>query len=156
MDQFEKFYALSLKYLSYRVRSEKEVREYLLKKNSPPEILEKIIATLKKQRFLNDEEFARMWVESRNRAKPRASRVLKYELQQKGVAQDIIEKFVSSKGQSDLDSAKSIVQKRLPRLKNLQKEEIYKKLGGHLARKGYNWDVIKRSIDDCLGKEYNM
>ena len=154
MDQFEKLYAKSLKYLSFRIRSEKEMRDYLLKKNAPPEVLEKIISSLKTSKFLNDEEFARMWIESRNRANPRAQKVLKFELQQKGINKEIIEKFLTSERMAtDLDSAKALVRKRLPRLKGAEKEEVYKKLGGFLARKGYSWDVVKHSIDDCLAEE---
>jgi len=157
MDQFDIFYAKSLAYLSFRQRSEKEIREYLKKKNAPPEVAEKIILNLKKHRFINDEEFARMWIESRNRASPRSQGVLKLELQQKGISNETIEMQLTGAdlAKSDLELAKAVVQKRLPRLAGLEREEIYKKLGGYLARRGFNWEVSKRSIDDLLAKEYN-
>lgn len=151
MDQFEKFYAKSLSFLSFRQRSEKEIREYLRKKNAPVEVIEKIMSSLKEYKFINDEEFARMWIESRNRASPRAERVLKMELKQKGIAKEIIERLTERKEMvSDIESAKILVRKRLVRFKGVEKEEIYKKLGGYLARRGYNWDTVKHSIDDCL------
>lgn len=156
MDEFDKFYAKAINFLSYRAHSEKEIREYLKKKNTPPEIMEKIISTLIEYKFINDEEFAKMWVESRNRASPRSARVLKMELQQKGITKEVIETVTSTdESISDLEAAKILVRKRLSRFKNTEKEEIYQKLGGFLARRGFNWDTVKHSIDDCLAEEYN-
>lgn len=153
MDQFEKFYTIALKFLSYRPRSTKEVRDKLLKKKTPSEIIEKIILKLIEQRFLNDEEFVKWWIEQRAQFKPRSMRVIKMELKQKGITQDIIESGIKNYelgGQTDLEQAKKLVQKRIQRYKNLPKQEIYQKLGRFLASKGFNWDTIKEAIDSDL------
>ena len=52
--------------------------------------------------------------------------------------------------QSDLEMAKKLAEKKMPKYKDLPKQEIYQKLGGFLARKGFNWDTIKKAIDDAL------
>jgi regulatory protein len=148
----EKFYNFALHYLSYRTRSEKEVRDKLKAKQVEPQIIEKIISKLKEKKFINDEEFARMWIENRNRFKPRSLRLIKLELKQKGIDPEIIESRIKNQElgtESDLKQAKKLVEKRIERLKNFPKQEIYQKLGRYLASKGFNWDTIKKAIDSA-------
>ncbi len=150
-------YNFALRFLSYRPRSEKEIRDRLkLKiKNSKfkidESIVDKIIKKLKEKKFINDEEFARMFVENRLRFKPRSLRLIKMELKRKGIGQEIISNFKFPIS-NDEDSAKILVEKRIGRLKDLDKQEMYEKLGRFLASKGFNWDTIKKSIDEVLRK----
>ncbi|MDP2638027.1 MAG: regulatory protein RecX [Candidatus Levybacteria bacterium] len=154
---FEKFYNKALKFLSYRPRSEKEVRDRLrikikdLRIKDTGQLIDDVIEKLKKQRFINDEEFARLWVENRLRFKPRSSRLIKLELKQKGINPETINSLQLTID-NDLDSARKLVEKRIGRLKGLEKQEIYEKLGRFLASRGFNWDTIKRSVDEVLGK----
>jgi len=89
MDDFEKFYRASINYLSFRPRSEKEMRDYLTKKKCDDKTLKRIIESLLRTKFLNDEEFARRFIEQRTKIKPKANRVIKYELKQKGISSRI-------------------------------------------------------------------
>lgn len=155
MDNFEKFYNKALEFLSYRTRSEKEVRDKLkvqsekFKVEDSAALIDKIIAKLKEKKFINDKEFARMFLENRLRFKPRSERLIKLELKQKGIDQETINNLQLTRG-NDLESAKKLVEKRIGRLKNLPKQEVYEKLGRHLASKGFDWDTIKKSIDEVL------
>ncbi len=158
MDDFEKFYLIAVNFLSYRPRSEKEVNDKLLQKNAPLEIIEKIISKLKQQRFLNDEQFARDWVRSRTTYRLKSKWIIKMELQKKGIDPEIIEKTLSQKGDeefSDNQQVKKLIEKRLSRYKGLPRDKLYQKLGGFLARRGFGWDIIRKSIDDILKSEYN-
>lgn len=201
MDDFEesfdnaqdKFYNKALRFLSYRPRSEKEVRDKLIwfakksnKKAATTEaqkenetqnfspsadgsenfsvsvvaretsIIDKVIQKLKEQKFINDEEFAKWWIESRTRFKPRSLRLIKIELKQKGIEQDLVDSLIDDLRlmNNDLEQAKKLVEKRIERVRNLPKQEIYQKLGSYLARRGFDWDTIKQSIDELLFKEY--
>ena len=150
---FGKYLTLSYRYLSIRNRSEKEIRDYLGKKNALPEVIEKIICSLKEKKFLNDEEFARSFVLNRARLKPKGKTLLAIELRQKGIAQDLIEKVLDEvKGEipDELSQAKSLIVKKMQKMVGLPKQEIYQKVGGFLARRGYSWDVIKKAIDFYL------
>lgn len=151
----DKFYNLALHYLSYRTRSEKEVRDKLKTKQVDPQIIEKIISKLKEKKFINDEEFARQWIENRNRFKPRSQRLIRMELKQKGISNEILEAVIHDESfpvDSDLEQAKKLTEKRIGRLKGLSRQEVYEKLGRYLAAKGFNWDTIKKAIDEMLGK----
>ena len=70
--------------------------------------------------------------------------------------QEIIDQVMQSSEtntQNDLEKVKILVEKKIDRYKHLPKQEIYQKLGGFLARKGFSWDIIKASIDEELKKE---
>ncbi|MBI2028241.1 MAG: regulatory protein RecX [Candidatus Levybacteria bacterium] len=160
-DNFEKFYNSALRFLSYRSRSEKEVRDRLYIKYQKLNIknlslvIDKAIAKLKEKNFINDKEFTKWWIESRLRFKPRSFRLIKIELKQKGINSDLIDSLIhnsQSMIQSDLEQAKKLVEKRIERFKDLPKQEVYQKLGRFLASKGFDWDTIKKSIDEALGK----
>ncbi|MBI2613713.1 MAG: regulatory protein RecX [Candidatus Levybacteria bacterium] len=156
----DKFYNLALRFLSYRPRSEKEVRDRLKFKiqNSKvknttqnSKVIDEIIQKLKEKKFINDEKFAKWFVESRIRFKPRSLRLIKMELKQKGIDLETINNLQLTIN-SDLDQAKKLAQERIERFKDLSKEEIYQKLGRFLASKGFNWDTIKKTIDETLKK----
>ncbi|OGH24346.1 MAG: hypothetical protein A3B47_01105 [Candidatus Levybacteria bacterium RIFCSPLOWO2_01_FULL_39_24] len=160
MDNFEKFYNKALEFLSYRPRSEKEVRDRLKLKTQKSKLksstqnsklIDSIVEKLKEKKFIDDEGFAKGWVESRLRFKPRSLRLIQLELKQKGIDQEIINNLQLT-DDSDLKSAKQLVGKRIERLKGLPRQKIYEKLGRYLASKGFNWDTIKKSIDEILDK----
>ena len=158
---FDKYLNKALHFLSYRARSEKEVREKLVLKKAPAEIIERIIASLKEHKFLNDVEFARQFIEQRLRFKPKSLRIIKMELKQKGVDQEIIdEAFVNLQKNSeedislnDLEYAKKLVERKIDKYRDLPRQIVYQKLGAFLARRGFDWDTIKKSIDDALTHE---
>lgn len=141
------------RYLGIRNRSEKEIRDYLTKKKAEPEIVEHIVELLKKQKFLNDEEFARGWVRQRAQFRPKGKSALKFELIQKGISTDIIEKVLVEEQEDipdQLTQAMRLIEKRVAKLKGAPRQEIYNKVGAFLARRGFDWDTIKRSIDEVL------
>jgi len=158
MDLYDKYLNNTLRFLSYRGRSEKEIRDYLQKKNAPPEIIEKIITYCKEYNFLNDEKFARDWVRSRTTYRLKSKMIIKMELQKKGIDPEIIEKTLNVKGNeeiSDAQQVKKLLEKRLSRYQGLPRDKLYQKLGGFLARRGFGWDIIRKSIDDILKSGYN-
>lgn len=161
MNELEKLYNKSLRFLSYRPRSEKEVADYLSKKLSkaksasggnPEDIIKEVIKKLKEYKFINDEEFSRWWIESRTKIKPRSWRTIGFELKNKGISKEVIEEEISKLKDkvSDLEMAKKLLEKKIKRYKDLPRQEIYQKLGRFLASKGFNWDTIKQSINEML------
>ncbi len=159
MEEFEKFYNQALKFLSYRPRSEKEIRDYLkikYKKSNFKDLessIDKVVRKLKEQKFIDDEEFAKLWIESRNRSKPRSLRLIKLELKRKGISEEQIESGIKNQEsgiKTDLDQAKTLAEVRIERLKGLDRQKIYEKLGRYLASKGFGWDTIKQVVDEVL------
>ncbi len=158
MEVFEKYYTIAVKLLSFRPRSEKEIRDKLLQKKAPLEVIDAIIKLLKEQKFINDEDFVNWWREQRTRFRPKSDRVIKQELRRKGIEKELIEKIFEQEEStmySDLDKAKILVKKQLNKISKFPLDEQYKKLVNYLARRGFDWDTIKAAIDDILKKQYN-
>lgn len=167
MDQFDKFYNRALRFLSFRPRSEKEIRDKLKSKKADSKIVESIITKLKAQNFINDEEFTKWWIEQRSSFQPRGLRMIKMELRQKGIEQEIIEKIISEgiknqesplrqgfAGQArimdDKERARELVRKKIGKYKGLKQQEVYQKLGSFLGRRGFDFDTIKQVIDEVI------
>lgn len=151
MDEFEKFYNKALKFLSFRPRSEHEVVKNLLKKKAPEDLIKKIISKLKEYKFLEDEEFTKWWIEQRAKFKPRALRLVKMELKQKGISNELIEQTIESlklTTSSDLESAKKLIEKKKEKWKNLTREKKFQKVARHLSSKGFSYDIIKDVFKD--------
>ena len=156
MDNFEKFYNRALNSLSFRPRSEKELRDYLEKKKCDDLGIQRIIENLKEHKFLNDEEFVAWWIEQRTIVKPKATRIIKFELKQKGISKELIEEAFEKDLSSDLEKAKALIKKRIKRYPNISdKKKIYEKLGRFLASKGFDYEIIKEVLDQVFTKEYN-
>lgn len=157
---FDTLYTKTLKYLNYRPRSEKEIRDYLAKKlsviaNPDLSMIDVIIHKLKAQKFLNDLEFARMWVRSRTSYKPKGERLIRMELKQKGISQDIIDEvFMSSEVRmsNDLELAVEMLTKKKKKYEGMERQERFNKAGSMLARRGYDLDVIRKAIDQVFEK----
>ena len=75
-----KWFDRTLNLLSFRLRSEWELRDYLKRKKADPEIIEQILNKLSINGYVNDEQFARRWVENRRLLKPTSRRKLVMEL----------------------------------------------------------------------------
>lgn len=164
MDKFEKYLSKAFRFLSFRPRSEREVREYLLRKplqhrrgflSQPinPAVLERIITSLKESNFINDVSFAQWWIEQRMMFKPKGRRLIIMELKQKGISDKIITDALLSQESEVINQdalAKEIAMKKVERYKKLPRQEIYQKLGAVLARRGFDWETIKKAIDEVF------
>lgn len=156
---FDALYLRTLKFLNFRPRSEKEIRDYLKKKiqkfnDIDASIIDVIIHKLKEQRFLNDLEFAKMWVRSRTEFKPKGKYLVKQELRQKGVSQDIIDEVLGSdvRSQSEEDLAKDLLERKRKKYEAMDPMERFQKAGSMLARRGFSLDAIRAAIDGVFGK----
>lgn len=152
-NEFVKVYDRVLKFFSYRPRSEKELQDWFKKKNVGEETKKLVIRKLQKLGYLNDEEFAKWWIEQRTTFKPMGRRLLEMELRQKGIAKDLITKLLHGYVATERDQAQKIAEKKWERLKSLPYKESREKLGAFLARRGFSWEVIKEVVDEILKKE---
>lgn len=148
-NEFQKLLNRALRLISRRPRSEKEVHDYLRRKKSPPELIEKVIKKLKQLKQVNDLEFARWWVEQRSTFRPRGKFGLTMELRQKGVNEKIIKQVIDEKVK-ELPLAQKLAQKKFKAYKNLPREERYQKMSAFLARRGFSWEIIKKVVAKFL------
>lgn len=93
---FDYLTAKALRLLSYRPRSIREIKQRLTKTNADTNTINRVIANLIDQNMLNDQEFARWWVEQRVKFRPRGNYALTQELVQKGLDREIIDSVLLS------------------------------------------------------------
>lgn len=150
-DEEQQAYQKSLHYLSYRNRSEAEIRRHLERKELSPSAINAALDRLKEQSLVNDLNFAQEWVENRNTFRPRGKKALSSELYQKGISREIIQEVLQ-----DLDERKlamQLAQKKINRVKGLDREDFQKKLYGYLSRKGFHYGICKEIVRELWEKQ---
>jgi regulatory protein len=136
----ERAFQQAMLFLSYRDRSESEIRQNLRKHEIPEPVIEQTLERLRQDGLANDQQFARTWVENRNAFRPRSRRMMAMELRQKGLDEEAISSATESMDDEAL--AYEAAQKKVSRLKNLEWSEFRKKLSDFLGRRGFSYSVI--------------
>ncbi len=156
--QYGKLYGRALEYCLVRPRSVREMRDYLWKKTRPSkhraqktgtiverqgvskEVADRVLARLIEKKYLDDEKFARFWLDNRFMKKGASLRRLRLELAQKGVEKEIVERVIAENIRSDEEELQKIIAKKRYRYPDQQKFMQY------LARQGFSFDDIKAAL----------
>jgi regulatory protein len=147
-DDVERAYGRALDYLSYRPRSESEVRRNLREKDVEDQIVDVVIGRLERAGLLDDREFARYWVDNRARFNPRGLRGLRHEMQQKGVSRDIIDEALVT---FDVEAAaRKTAEAGARRLSHEDPSAFRRKLRAYMARRGFSYAVIKPLVEEMV------
>lgn len=141
---FQNCFDAVLHYLSYRPRSEAEVRQRLHRHGFAPDVVDKSIMELKERRLIDDVAFARFWKDNRLSFSPRSRRLIKLELRQKGVATETADEVTEDL--NDEISAYEAGAKKARILAALDYGEFRRRLSGHLRRRGFTYEVIGRVV----------
>ena len=131
-------------YLSYRPRSEAELRKRLYQRGFDGDSIEAVLKSLKEQGLVDDVVFAQFWRDNRESFSPRSWWLTKLELRQKGVAEDIIDQLVDAA--DDDDNAFRAATGKLHSLPQTDYQSFYRRLGNYLKRRGFSYGVINRTV----------
>ncbi len=142
----------ALHFLAYRARSEQEVRDRLKRGAFSPEAIDATIMKLNEWRYLDDADFARRWVESRARGKPRGQRLLQQELRQKGIDAETSKQVIAEADLDEVAAATELARKRLSTMAGEDPAAIKRKIGAYLARRGYGFDVVRQALEQATGE----
>jgi regulatory protein len=132
------------RYLSYRPRSEGEIRQWLHKRGFANEVAEKVITKLREQNLSDDFTFAQFWKDNRLSFRPKSKRLIKKELRDKKIATEIIEQVTDDI--DDEEIAYKLGSSRLPALAHLDYPDFYRRLSSYLAYRGFNYEVIRDTV----------
>ena len=143
-DARERALQQALLFLSYRARSETEIRQNLRRHEIPETVIDQTLERLRQDGFANDDQFAKAWVENRNAFRPRSRRMLAMELRQKGLGDEAVNSALESVDDEAL--AYEAAQKRAPRYKDLEWNDFRKKLSDFLARRGFSYSVTSTVV----------
>ncbi|OGD62474.1 hypothetical protein A2160_00120, partial [Candidatus Beckwithbacteria bacterium RBG_13_42_9] len=179
----EDLYNQTIRYLSLRPHSQKEIRDYLsrrifvikrksldaklaeemdLEKNLPT-LINKIIDRLKGNKFIDDREFSRWLIRQRLTYRPRGKRALLIELRQKGVDKEVTDEVMADESVFSAEAEEKTAQKLAEKIwknfkltKGSKPEIIYKyrqRLWQRLISRGFSYNLVKTIVDDLLHKE---
>ena len=154
---FGKLYSLALNYSFSRPHSVRELRDYLYRKTLTtkfrtkkgevrekpgysPALASRVLDKLQHKGYVDDEKFARWWVENRNQTKGTSLRKLSAELRAKGVGGEVIEVILADSERSDEDELAKIIAKKHAKYPDEQK------LIAYLARQGFRFDDIQSAL----------
>ncbi|MFA5725303.1 MAG: regulatory protein RecX [Candidatus Omnitrophota bacterium] len=141
-ESFDKARDYAFLLLKFRLRSEDELVQRLKLKKIPAETIKEVISFLKEKKFIDDNVFAKAWINSRLK-RPLGLRRIKQELRQKGVDKEIIEEQTAkvedyTEGKIVLDLAKG----RLNRLKGIDQVSAKRRVYAFLLRRGFSPEVV--------------
>lgn len=142
----------ALHFLSYRPRSEGELRQRLRRSDASDEVIERVIAQLRDWRYVDDEDFAQRWIENRQLHRPRGSRLLVQELRAKGVESSIVHLAIEEAEIDEEAQALTVARKRFQQLVNLDPKVRERRVIGLLQRRGFGFDSIRKALV-ALGQE---
>jgi len=144
-DHFHRCLNAAAHYLSYRPRSESELRERLYRRGFGDDSVEAVIARLKEQGLVDDTAFAQFWKNNRESFSPRSQWLTRLELRRKGIAEEIIDQAIDAI--DDDDSAYRAALSKARSLSLSDYQSFRRRLGGYLRRRGFSYEVINHTVE---------
>lgn len=151
--EFQKVYDKLVRYATLRPRSEKEIDTWLKRKKVHESLHKRLFNRLKRLELLDDEKFAKWWIEQRTTFRPRGKKALYFELRQKGIDRKLVDSVLSDFDIDEVKIAGEILKARMYKWKGLRGFDKKKKMSDFLARKGFTWSVIKEVFNNLKEKE---
>jgi regulatory protein len=134
----------ALRFLSYRPRSEAEIR-MRLRQGFDQKTIDRVILQLEARRMIDDVAFAKFWIENRESFSPRSERMLKLELKRKGIAVEVIDEVLDG---SDEDGAAYRAAQKKARFLSQEDYDVFRrKLGAFLRRRGFSYEVANHAVE---------
>lgn len=144
-------FSKALNFISYRIRSKKEVYTKLKKEDVPEEHIDKIISKLEEDEYINDYRFAKAFFESKTRINKWSNKRIEYELIQKGISKDIINEFSLNFKELEFENAMDLVEKKIPQWKNkFEGFKLKNKIYSFLSSKGFDYSIIEKVINELI------
>jgi len=151
--EFQKTLDRLLRFVTLRPRSEKEINDWLNKYKVHESLKRGLFNRLERFELVDDKKFARWWVGQRLQFKFKSKRELIYELRGKGMNKNTIEDILSEVDIDEEKIVRELLGKKKYKWEKLPRLEARKKMGEFLARKGFQWSIVKKAIDDTFKKD---
>ena len=116
------------------------------------EMIQEVVSRLESQNYINDQDFARYFIENRHQNKGISTKRLIQELKIKGIDSDIIEQAIFDQDTGNLFREEEVEIEKMIK-KQLRKTSDRQKIIAYLARQGFSYDLIKAKLDQFLSTE---
>jgi len=144
-----KNYALFL--LGRRAYTERMLRDKLTNKKYPKNEIERVLALCKKYNYINDYDYGKNLILSRDRTSPRGRYALVQELRSKGVEEKVITCIFQDEifaTRSEVALAGAVIRQKIPRYATIKKHIARQKCYSLLARRGFDPEIIRSAINE--------
>jgi regulatory protein len=153
-DPYESARGVVLRQLTAAPRTRRQLEDALTRRGIPKEVGRAVLDRFAELDLVDDEAFAKAWVDSRHRGRGLARRALSYELRHRGVADDVAREALAELSPEDeLAMAREVVRKRLAGTRGDDPQRRIRRLAGVLARKGYGPQICVQAVREVLGEE---
>lgn len=136
----------AVRYLSIKLRTEKEVRQKLHDEGFDSENIGNVIEELKAIGYINNKLYAQKFVFDRSKLKPKSKKLLKLELQSRGISQEIADEVLDDWKVDEAIVAEELVKRRFGKY-DMQEEAVLKKIYMFLNHRGYNRRLIEGVVN---------
>ncbi|WP_203937044.1 regulatory protein RecX [Spirilliplanes yamanashiensis] len=141
---------ICIRQLAVRPRTRAELAKALTKREIAPEVIAEVLDRYDEVGLIDDAAFARAWVTSRHHGKGLARRALANELRQRGVDAEIASEALETvDDDAEATAARALVDRKLRSARGTP-EQVFRRLVGMLARKGYPAGVAISAVKDAL------
>jgi regulatory protein len=145
---------ICLRLLTASPRTRAQLADALRRKDVPDEVAERVLSRFTDVGLIDDEAFARAWVQSRHTGRGLARRALASELRRRGVADETVNEAVETlDSEQEERAARELVGRRLSSTRRLDPAKRMRRLVGMLARKGYSPGLAYRVVKEALEEE---
>ncbi len=141
----DKLYGRALRYVAMRQRTAWEVLFYMERKGADPSLSQTILNKLSIVGLIDDEKFARSYVNDRQLLRPTSRRKIIMELRKKRIAGEIIER-VLAENNSEVNADQAALVEVITRKRRQTKYQDNTKLMQYLARQGFGYSDIKAAL----------
>lgn len=147
-DHVQKAFQSAVHFLSYRMRSEREIAAYLAEKEWEEAVIDEAMHKLREYKYVNDEEYAKAYVRTQMNIARKGPDLIKRELSEKGISvsmqDEALEQYTPA---LQWENAEALAQKSLKKSKGSHKEAKQKAVL-FLTRKGYNMGLAASVADE--------
>lgn len=141
-------YSVAVDYLSYSLRSEKEVRAKLREEEINLEAVDTVIQRLKDQRYINDRIYGESYTRTAANLNRKGPQVIAQELKGKGLTPELIEEVLLQYPEADrLENALALAEKQYKKQHRSSAREAVNKTRLYLQQKGYSRETVAQVMD---------
>lgn len=145
--EFQKTSDKLLNFAILRPRSKREITQWLRRKKVHESIHEDLFNRLKRLELLDDEKFAKWWVEQRLEFRKKSKKEIQFELRAKGISSEIIRNVLDEVIIDEEKIAKELIEKKSYKWKRYEKKIREQKMKEYLMRKGFGWNIVSKVVN---------
>lgn len=148
-DEFNFGKKIAYRFLNYKPRTEKEIKKKLKENKISEKNIEKIIAILKDLKYLDDNQFAKLYLEEKLSNNPKGKRLIATKLAEKGISKEIIDNVIDSQYSEvqEIKKAKELLKKYLNKVRAKSDFDKKQKCFRYLLSRGFDYEIVKTVCD---------